>query len=510
MIGALYLAHYLARNAEFERAELLALAVLGRTETVARQSRTATDRLEASGGTDPCSPVHLALMRSIDLGSSYLQAVGRIENDRLLCSSLGHHGSGIPVGPVRFTSPIGDGLRPDVRLPMVPGTELLVAEHRGNATLVHPDRITGVAQGTDHPWVGVVNLSRRAPMVVRGDFRAAWYDRAPVRGNVGFIDGDRMVVLHRPAGYDFMTFAAVPRLREQVRARNLARILGPVGALVGGLFWLALRWRMRTLRSLPAVMRAALANDEFFLEYQPIVELCSGRWVGAEALLRWRRPDGTAVRPDVFIPVAEDSGLITRITERVIELVARDAPALVARHPDVRVALNLSAADLATDRTVELLRRLTQQPGLSPRNIAVEATERGLLDADTAVRVLGAIRALGIRAAIDDFGTGYSSLSYLGTFRIDTLKIDKSFVDTVGTDAPTGNVAVHIIEMAKTLGLEMVAEGVERAEQAAFLHERGVRYGQGWLYAKAMPMPALLAALDAAAGTHPSRAESAR
>ena len=500
LAGSLYLAQHLARNTEFERVEQLARAVLARTAVIARQSQEATERLAVLTPDRPCTPDKLALMWSIDLGSTYLQAVGYVEDDRLVCSSLGDHGDGIPLGPAAFTSVQGDRMRPRVRLPMIPDTDLLMAEHSGTATLVHPEMFTNLVQSADDPSVGLLSLPGHVPLAVRGRFQPEWLERTPGPDETAwFLDGGQMVTLYHSADWQLLAFAAAPVARIEARARTLAWTLVPVGALVGLLLWLALLWHLRVQRSLPAVMRAALDADEFFLEYQPIVELASGRWVGAEALIRWRRADGMLIRPDMFIPAAEDSGLIERITGRVLAIVAAETPALFRQHPHFRLSINLSATDLASDAIVRQLHALTRLPDIAPHNLAVEATERGLLTVEATRHVLAGIRALGLRAAIDDFGTGYSGLSYLGTFDIDTLKIDKSFVDTVGTDAPTSDVAVHIIGMARTLGLDVVAEGIETAEQARFLHERGVRYGQGWLYAKSMPMPALLAALEAAA-----------
>ncbi len=178
--------------------------------------------------------------------------------------------------------------------------------------------------------------------------------------------------------------------------------------------------------------------------------------------------------------------MITFITKEVAAIVATDLPKLLRSSPHFRVAINLSASDLRSSKTIEILKTILQSSDADASNIVVEATERGVLQGEEVREILSKIRSMGIKVAIDDFGTGYSSLASLQTLGLDTLKIDRTFVETIGTDGATSHVVLHIIEMAHSLELEMVAEGIETEAQAQFLHERGVRYAQGWLFGKPM------------------------
>jgi sensor c-di-GMP phosphodiesterase-like protein len=225
----------------------------------------------------------------------------------------------------------------------------------------------------------------------------------------------------------------------------------------------------------------AVRRHQFIVAYQPIVDLGTRRCVGAEALVRWKYHD-RIVRPDHFIPLAEHRGLIQAITDQVLDTILLELGDFLKRYPEYYVSVNLSAQDLTTHRFLDVLGPAIAQQGVRPSQIRIEATERSFLDAEAAKEVISAFRDAGHAVYLDDFGTGYSSLSHLQNFRIDGLKIDKSFVDTVGQDAASSSVASHIIDMATTLDVQVIAEGIEHEEQAAYLYARGAQFGQGWLF----------------------------
>ena len=264
-------------------------------------------------------------------------------------------------------------------------------------------------------------------------------------------------------------------------AQTLAIGAGLGLLLVSAWIYLILRFSRHQL-SLTTEFRQALAANRIQVQYQPVMDMISGRCVGAEALARWQRENGESVSPDMFIPVAEAAGLEQDVTLAVLRVLVRDMQQMLTEFPGMSVNLNLAAGDLKNDRIGLELARSLAAARLSPRAIKLEITERALVNTDTSRALIRKFRSLGHQVAVDDFGTGYSSLSYLQSFELDVLKIDKSFVDAIGTEAATSQVIVHVIEMAKSLGLDIVAEGVETPEQVEWLIAHGVAFGQGFLF----------------------------
>ena len=247
--------------------------------------------------------------------------------------------------------------------------------------------------------------------------------------------------------------------------------------------------RARHRQSLESAIRLALARDEFALHYQPKLDLKSGRIVGAEALLRWLQPSLGWVSPADFIPVAEDSGLIVRLTQWVLHQACEQAQAWrVMGLPPLCVSVNISAIDFRQRDFVDNLAAILKQTGLPPTQLELEITESVLMqNTDDTVDTLTKIKAMGVRLALDDFGTGYSSLSYLRRFPIDVLKIDQSFVRGLNVNNQDEQLISAIIGLGKSLDLKIIAEGVETVEQLNFLRSQQCEEVQGYLFSRAVP-----------------------
>ncbi len=508
LVGFPLLAWQEARRQAFdsvvEMTSAHARAVLHRADKTAFQAQEAIATL-ARAGQDPCSPAVLATMRHLDLTSTYVQAVGFVRGDTMVCSSMGQ----LPfsLGKPALRTSTGVTLYLNVPGAQSGGSPLMALERDHFAVLVHRELPLDISTAIPGISLAVLHLESSpgsAPELSRGHIDRKWLARLAGRRSVAFADDAHLVGIERSSQFLIAAVAAVPIAYLDERTRSLAGRLVPAGVVAGVAVAVALLSLMRRQQSMASALRYALRRNEFSLQYQPIFDLASGQCTGVEALLRWKRATGEQIGPDLFIPVAEQTGIISRLTERVLQLVEADVGDFLARHPAFHIALNLSPADLRSTAIVDLVDGFLQRSGANAGNLILEITERGFLDRDSAVRVIGAFHARGIEVAIDDFGTGYSSLSYLETLELDFLKIDRSFIETVGTTAPTSQVVSHIIAMARTLNLRMIAEGIETPAQASFLKDHGVQYGQGWLYGRPM------AFADAALLAGPALAPDAR
>ncbi len=239
-------------------------------------------------------------------------------------------------------------------------------------------------------------------------------------------------------------------------------------------------------------LRKAIDNQELALYYQPQVEITTGKTTGMEALIRWHHPTRGVIPPDKFIPMAEETGLIIPIGKWVINTACQQTMQWQqAGFPPCKVAVNISPRQFRQSDLVETVAQALDESGLAACWLELEITENVLVeDVAQTITIMESLNSLGVSLAIDDFGTGYSSLSYLHRFPLSKLKIDRSFVQSIG--GPAGNQAIveAIIALACALDLEVIAEGIENQEQIAFLKERGCFYGQGFYFSRPLPVDA--------------------
>jgi diguanylate cyclase (GGDEF)-like protein len=257
--------------------------------------------------------------------------------------------------------------------------------------------------------------------------------------------------------------------------------------------------RMRERRQLEVDLREALAEDRFELHYQPLVLVGSKRIVGFEALIRWNSPIRGMVPPIDFIPLAEETGLIVEIGEWVLGKACAEAASWPC---DTKIAVNLSPVQFKSPRLVEAVADALLRSGLPPGRIELEITESVLIrETEAVLDVLHRLKAMGVTISMDDFGTGYSSLGYLRSFPFDKIKIDRSFVRDVATNAEAAAIIRAVTSLGVALGMETVAEGVETEEQFERLREEGCTQVQGYLFSKPRPagaIPDLLASMNPA------------
>jgi len=244
---------------------------------------------------------------------------------------------------------------------------------------------------------------------------------------------------------------------------------------------------------LEAMLRRSIEKNEIFLNYQPQVDMASGRLVGVEALVRWQNPELGLVPPGRFIPVAEDTGFINQLGKWVLEEACRqmvrwEAAGLVVP----KMAVNLSVKQFERGSIVGMVGAILRETGLAPQRLQLEVTESVIMNTGDALAFIKDLHAIGVGLAIDDFGTGYSSLAYLKQLPVQTLKIDRSFIQDIATDSNDEAITIAIIQLGKSLNLSVIAEGVETEQQAVFLQRHGCRHAQGYHFARPARADAIL------------------
>ena len=462
-----------------------AQAALLRSEVTGAQLARARDAMHKFDRPAACSDSGLDLMRELDLSSTMLQGVGFVESDQIVCSSFGGRRD-YALGPAYYTSANGSIFRRNVKLG-TSGEPYVVVQTGASAGVVHKDLALSFVEEVPGSAISVFSWSRRLPVLQRGTVPRSFITRNYQRDTI-FRSGGSTIAVVKSARFDLGAIAIVPSANAAAFTRQAVMVMVPVG-LASALLFSALFLRvMRARSSMRGLLRAALEAGQFSLVYQPVIELKSQRVMGVEALLRWNRGRRLPIGPDVFIPVAEEAGLMRNLTRCVLDILARDAGIICAHLPETHFAVNFSASDLTRSDLAEDLANWSARADVPLDRFILEATERALIDIDKATGQFQRLRAAGVRIAIDDFGTGYSNLAYLTRLEVDYLKVDRLFVQALGTSAATNQVAQSIVAMARQLGLRTVAEGIETAEQAEQVAALGCDYAQGYHYARPMSL----------------------
>jgi sensor c-di-GMP phosphodiesterase-like protein len=477
------------------RARLAALAhgALDLAETRLENATSVLVDLAASGAGE-CEPRTIDAMRQAVFTNTILKGLTILDdNGRAICTHVGSIGS-------------PSALAREYTLPAKRLTLAAVRFSQGDRAI----RIRLDRPGA-HPLGALVAIDMLLPeidlgesaggkrlrlMFESGEMIAA---RPPGDEGIGLDDGQALSVTQHSTRYPIMLVAEHSRSALAAEYRDLQSAARVAMLLLVGIClapaWLSLRRRDGDPID---ELERALGGGEIVPFYQPTVDTRNGRVRGAEVLARWRRPDGTIVPPAQFIPLAEQSGLIFELTRVLMRRARDEVGAIYRERPRLRLGFNLFAGHLADGRIVEDVKKIFGGSPVSPDQIVLEVTERAPLpNLDEARRVIASLQALGIKVAIDDVGTGHGGLSYLLKLEVDIIKIDKMFVDAIGTERYSQTIIETLVELARTMNMEIVAEGVERIEQVEYLRRKGVCEAQGYVFAPPLPASSYLALVEA-------------
>lgn len=321
-------------------------------------------------------------------------------------------------------------------------------------------------------------------------------------------NSDMIEAQNQSARYPVMASASVSHVAAFAEHGDLRRIGHIVGVILALLAFALTILIPRRDRSNPIVeMERALDEGEFVPYYQPIVDLRSGTILGAEVLMRWRKGDGTIVPPAAFIPLAESSGLIMDMTRAIMRAARDEFAPVIGPRPGVKLAFNLTANHFKNEAVVEEVRGIFADSPIRFSQVVLEITEREPLEnLDMARHVIAALQELGCNVAIDDVGTGHGGLSYLLKLGANCIKIDKMFIDAIGTERYSTPIIETLVELGNRMRMEVYAEGVETLDQVKHLRDRGIFLAQGYLFARPLPGRQFRELLEAA---HPLTAAEA-
>ncbi|MGB6783790.1 MAG: EAL domain-containing protein [Terracidiphilus sp.] len=460
-------------------------------EMTADEARAAINVI--SGDQQPfCSDGDLAVMRGFVFNASTVRDIGRVKDGLLYCTSTnGRLPTPVPVplAPGDFTVGGTQVLRNASLSLISPQSTGIMVNSRNVSVVLNRETFDALDEVPMLSTGVVVDRAHSRVFQVFGHDEPLSYAEAaaqvPVfRGNVYYLP---------LCSRQYAVCMVAAEARTAMLRRHRADLAGYLiyGALLGNTTASIVLLFLVERGSLESRLRRAIRLRELACAYQPIIDLDSGACVGAEALARWVTESGESIPPKIFVPVAEQKAFVGALSRLVLDHVLDEMTPLL-RQKHFRIAINIGAHDLADPAFFQDLGKAVLRAGVPPLSLAVELTEHSAADLEAAKAAIARLRHAGFAVYIDDFGTGYSSLSYLQDLRVDAIKIDRAFTQTVGTLA--ASVVPQILEIAESLGLTVIAEGIENEEQAAYFRNAHAGIlGQGWLLGRPMPAEEFLA-----------------
>jgi len=454
----------------------------------------------AARGVNSCQPGHVNAIRQAAFDTVPIKEVAIVDSDgQTLCTHLG-----LPLGRRRlvFSEPLAgsDGYSLDiVQLEngqfMVRLRHIVGAGPNGIAAMVPAAMFLPQVSNQGGPFSAYAIVATASGSLI---------------GNAGERpDAANNTFIAKARSNKFGLTTEISMLRARVVAGHAD--LQWLGLFVSGAIIVTLAvFSMLMPRRMPGnpvvEIERALAAGAFVPYYQPIIDIRSGQLRGAEVLVRWRKPDGTLVLPSSFIPFAESSGLIREMTRDLMRRVCAEAGDAIGHRPAMKISFNFAGQLFSDQSIVADVRKIFSRSPIKLSQVVLEVTERDPIENFTATRqTIAAFQGLGVRIAIDDVGTGHSGLSYMLKLGVDIIKIDKMFVDAIGTDRNSTTIVETLVDLAHNMRMDVVAEGVENFEQVMHLRELGIRLAQGHVFAPPLPGKAFLQLIEA---TDPLNAEA--
>jgi len=451
---------------------------------------------EMNASTMPaCSNLDLAALRAQTFRYVHVKDVGRTRDGKLYCSAfLGRLSQPHIEGAPSLVLANGANVYTDVAV-------LMDSKGSGQGTIVEGGDVDVVLNSNafgnwDRPHIGymVVAINREIGQVT--EIAGSTLEIGPswvlskgsqiVRGTI------YRAVCSRSHPVCVVTAEHVEDVWNSARSTQIA--YAAMGGFAGLFFGLAIALLDRRAGSLASqLLRAVRKNSpSLHLVYQPILDVGTGRCMGAEALLRWSDQNGVSIPPDSFIPLAEEKGFINELTAFVVRHATRELTELLHDREDFTLSVNVAASDMGGEQLFELLKEHVFMAGILPRQVALELTERSTADLVLVSAAIQRLTSEGYKVHIDDFGIGFSSLSYIDQLRVNAIKIDRAFTRTIGTDAVIAPILSQMLEMASSLGVEVVVEGVETEVQRDYLVASGKTLrAQGWYFSRPLSAEAL-------------------